>query len=268
MSSPPAIRLLAQNDLKVVRYLLGLSIMEPLGRANNEAYFHPLTIASWMALSAVMVQLMGWWPKSGHGWFGYLSPLPALAAVAVPLMFFFDWIHRPAFDARVQKELTAPDMRDPLGHYSRSPASGFYILENKGKIIGLIAVDASPPSASDSPVTKPSKGKKEPTAETAVIRHFFVEEAYRQSEVQVDLLELALSRTFTATSAPLPSAVRILSSDLASYKQSAIRASRFGAVSKWDEKEPQEWTVGVYKWKNQWVELSRKAWQAGQDKKS
>ena len=55
------------------------------------AYVHPLTISSWIALSCLFIQRMRWWPNPEHGYLGYLSPIPAFASVAVPIMFLIDW---------------------------------------------------------------------------------------------------------------------------------------------------------------------------------
>ena len=52
---------------------------------------HPIILAIWVALSAVMVQYLKWWPKPQTGWFEYFKVVPAFAAMAVPVMFFVDW---------------------------------------------------------------------------------------------------------------------------------------------------------------------------------
>jgi hypothetical protein len=148
-------------------------------------------------------------------------------------------------------------MQDPVKHYSLSPASGFYILENEQKSIGLIALDASLPHPSSG---KASKTKAGTTAETAIIRHFFVEELYRTSGVQADLLEFAVSRAFAANSSPQPLRVRVVSSDLESYKAATLQAAKFHPISNWDSSEPREWKVGVYGWRSRWVEIIRQEW--------
>jgi hypothetical protein len=56
------------------------------------AYIHPLAISSWIALACIFVQLMGWWPNPEYGYVGYLSPIPAFGATAVPVMFLIDWL--------------------------------------------------------------------------------------------------------------------------------------------------------------------------------
>lgn len=56
-------------------------------------YQHPGTIAAWLVLSLLFVEYMDWWPS--HQMFGgllaYLTPLPAFAATAVPILFIYDW---------------------------------------------------------------------------------------------------------------------------------------------------------------------------------
>ena len=67
-------------------------------RSRKEPWAHlvlattsPWLLAIWIALSSVFIQYCDWWPKQEHGYLGYLSPLPAFAAIAVPIMFFVDW---------------------------------------------------------------------------------------------------------------------------------------------------------------------------------
>lgn len=145
-------------------------------------------------------------------------------------------------------------MRNPQAYYSRCPASGFYILEYNDRLIGLIALDASPPPSSDLP---PSRTP----VDTALIRHFHVEEAYRVSGVQSSLLEYAVSRAFSATSSR-PRRVRAVSSALDAYKGDALRTAGFHPASHWDSDEQEEWKVGFFGWKNRWVEVTRNEWDA------
>ena len=84
--------------------------MEPLAVANTRSahlpvhslsnvddyflgYYHPLTIGIWAVLTYAFVDFMDWWPSSQSfgGVLALLSPLPALAAMACPIMFYFDW---------------------------------------------------------------------------------------------------------------------------------------------------------------------------------
>jgi GNAT superfamily N-acetyltransferase len=77
------------------------------------------------------------------------------------------------------------DMHEPATYYGQSPASGFWILEYGDTFIGFIALDAK-----DAKRTR--KG---------VIRHFYVEEAYRKTGIQEDLLAHALKNAFDKSSA-------------------------------------------------------------------
>lgn len=101
------IRPYAAADQKLVLFMVGKANMQALATANNKGeafifhstaksegnavYTNPLIIAIWLALSSVMIQLLGWWPTEKHGWLEYLKPLPALASCAVPIMFLVDW---------------------------------------------------------------------------------------------------------------------------------------------------------------------------------
>ncbi|TFY78298.1 hypothetical protein EWM64_g5714, partial [Hericium alpestre] len=155
MSPTPRIRAYQPADEKPVRFMVGQSQMELLAFANNNMYFHPLTLAIWIAVSSVFAQVMHWWPESGHSVFGYLRVLPAFFAPAVPIMFWIDWKNRGDIEARTEQVLRRPDLHDLAAYYARSPASGFYVLEfGAQRLIGLAAIDASPNAGSDAIITK------------------------------------------------------------------------------------------------------------------
>lgn len=102
-------------DDKLVRLHVGKACMEPLAIANRQgeqsvvsrrtffysstqllhtlstATTHRITIAIWLAVASVLVNVMGWWPKAEIGWMGYLRPLPAYAVTFLPLAFAIDW---------------------------------------------------------------------------------------------------------------------------------------------------------------------------------
>jgi hypothetical protein len=110
---PARIRAYAPSDEKEVRFMVGQAQMESLAYANHRctglfffrvvqpdhdppspllpAYFHPVTLAIWIAISSVFAQYMDWWPNSTHGILSWLQVLPAFFAPAVPVMFFIDW---------------------------------------------------------------------------------------------------------------------------------------------------------------------------------
>jgi len=186
--------------------MLAQAQMEYLAFANNRSYFHPVTLAVWIAVSAVFAQWMQWWPpKPEHGWLGYVGALPAFFTWAVPLMFLIDWRNRPSVEERTEKTLRRPDMVDIPTYYARSPASCFSILQWGTKLIGLVAVDASTNSTNDKSLSKDARfdaqqdkalitGKG--TASVATIRHFFSEEGYRAAGIDRDLLQHAVTRAF------------------------------------------------------------------------
>ena len=93
--------------------MVGQAQMEPLAFANNRgqceqtsfaaptdaknrpaAYFHPVTLAIWIAVSSIFAQFMKWWPDPSNGFWGYIFVLPAFFTPAVPIMFFIDWYVR------------------------------------------------------------------------------------------------------------------------------------------------------------------------------
>lgn len=113
MAEPIArIRAYEDDDNKQVRFVIGKSNLESLAIANRRgqcppssdnslpltvvtifslAYIHPLSISLWILASCILIQYMQWWPSNEQGFLGYLSPLPALGSMAVPIMFLVDW---------------------------------------------------------------------------------------------------------------------------------------------------------------------------------
>lgn len=100
------------KDNKLFRFMLGKSRMEPLAIANRESgdssssmfrqqltdnsiftlvYKNRFSLALWILISSVLVQVMQWWPATEFGWLGWLRPLPAYAICSLPLMFLVDW---------------------------------------------------------------------------------------------------------------------------------------------------------------------------------
>ena len=114
---PARIRAYSPQDEKEVRFMVGQAQMESLAYANNRskvlssnycsvthsdthtrlrfssslAYFHPVTLAIWIAVSSVFAQYMNWWPNNTYGILSWLQVLPAFFAPAVPIMFYVDW---------------------------------------------------------------------------------------------------------------------------------------------------------------------------------
>lgn len=241
------IRPYAAEDSKLALFIVGKANMEQLAVANNRVYTDPVTISLWVLLSAIFVQYMKWWPASTeYGWVSYLRPLPALASMAVPIMFFVDWINRPYFEKLTQETLRQPDMTQIAEHYTLSPGSGFWILEYGNRFVGLIALDASPAQIEGdegAKKAKKAKTKQGETPHTAIIRHFYVDEAFRGARIQDDLLVHAVD--FAFSNDPTLVAVQATDSPLASYTREALRKAGFQLDQYTDKVGILGWKLGV-----------------------
>jgi len=226
-------------------------------------YFHPLTLAVWIALSSMFTQYMNWWPTSEYGILSWLKVLPPFFASAVPVMFYIDWTNRPFVEDKVEKVLRRIDLLDIEAYYTRSPASGLWLLEYEDKIIGMIAVDASLDEANDEPITRQSSGEhlrealeRNGTSRIATIRHFFAEEAYRSAKIEDDLLEFAVESTFTANESVR--AIRILASPLRPAILESLRRNQFSKGGRVE-------SIGMLSWEVCWYSLERSRWEAKQE---
>ncbi|THV04894.1 hypothetical protein K435DRAFT_826698 [Dendrothele bispora CBS 962.96] len=239
MPAPIAqIRPFRVEDAKDVTFAIGKANMQLLAVANTKGISHWLTLATWVALSSIFVKFMQWWPKPEYGYLGYLNPLPAFACVAVPIFALIDWINRPYFEGLSQEVLRKADLRNISEYYNRSPSSGFWILDFGERFVGLIAVDGA------------SETKKQP-AETAIIRHFYVDEPYRVAGVQKDLLEHAVRHTFDSD--PTVQRIETTTSALTSYAQRSLAELGFRTVEKTKR-------VGILGWELERRVLERGDW--------
>ncbi|KAJ7597089.1 hypothetical protein C8J56DRAFT_919158 [Mycena floridula] len=226
------IRKLTVTDEKLVRFMIGKAQMEGLATANNNGFL--MLVPLWMLLSCILIQYMQWWPTDNrYGILGYLRPLPAFAAVAAPIIALLDWFNRPAFEAEAQKALRGPDFPDIKAYYSVSEASGLWILEYEDVFVGLIALDASESSR------------------TAIIRHFYVEEQYRRTDIQSDLLKHALKVAYTTD--PSLDSIQATVSSLTPYLGDCLRKAGF-------LKERTVYSLGVFKWKTDMMCLKKNNW--------
>ncbi|KAI0669948.1 hypothetical protein C8Q78DRAFT_1154555 [Trametes maxima] len=267
MVEPTArIRSVQTADEKLVRFIVGKSEMEPIAVANRKMYANPLVLALWVGLSSVFVQYMNWWPKpEEHGFMGYLSPIPAFGSLSFVFMFGIDWLNRWGFEDRSAHVLRRPDLIDIPAYYSRSPSSGFWILEYGDRFVGMIALDASLDAEADAQVelgtikkdrtgqVKMSKG----TAKIATIRHFYVDEPYRLVGMQDDLLEHALEHAFSADTKL--EGVRAAESPLRRYIGDALRKHGF-------ELEKKTERVGALRWQDSLRILNRSRWSRSSEK--
>lgn len=160
-------------------------------------------------------------------------------------------INRPYFEKLTQDALTREDLRDIASYYAQCPESGFWILEYGSIFVGLLALDASteaPSVAGKKNKSKPKKG----TSPTATIRHFYIEEPYRKTGIQEDLLNHAVRHAFNASREV--QAIKAADSPLALYAREAYKKKGF-ALEKYTEK------VGVFGWKLGERKLERSAWE-------
>ncbi|KAH8998992.1 hypothetical protein EDB86DRAFT_3076029 [Lactarius hatsudake] len=254
------IRAYTKRDEKEVRFMIGQAQMEPLAYANHQMYFHPLTLAVWIGFSSIFTHYMNWWPNSEYGILSWLQVLPAFFASAVPVMFFIDWKNRPTVEDKVEKVLRRIDLLNIQNYYVRSPASGLWLFEYGDKIIGMIAIDASSDASNDEPITQQTSVERlkealerKGTSHTAVIRHFFAEEAYRSVKIEDDLLDYAVDKTFGANKTV--GTIRIAASPLRPAILESLRRNRF---SKGDRVE----SIGILNWEICWYNLERSRWEA------
>jgi GNAT superfamily N-acetyltransferase len=136
-------------------------------------------------------------------------------------------------------------------YYSRSRASGIWILELDGRTIGLVAIDASL-DAEVARLEDVPKGTKRKASHTAVIRHFYVDEQYRPTGIQKDLLDHALKAAFSADSSL--ARVKTTSSPLREYTTKALTEAGF-------KSEGVAATIGLLRWKLHTLVLPRGALQ-------
>ncbi|EGN92965.1 hypothetical protein SERLA73DRAFT_116601 [Serpula lacrymans var. lacrymans S7.3] len=252
---PACIRTLQPSDEKLVRFMIGKSIMEPLADANRRAVFHPLVISIWVALSSVMVQLLGWWPKPEYGWMTYLAPLPAFGSWGVAILFFLDWFNRPYFEDLLTLTLRKPDVGKIQEHYSLSPSSGFFILEYGGDFVGLIGIDASKESLQEKTIASMGErldSKNKATSRIATIRHFHVEPPFRKAKIQNDLLKHALDHAFGASKTVQK--VDGTDSPLVPYKTNCFKENGFGI-------EKTEGKLGLFGWALNLRTVDRATWE-------
>lgn len=131
-----------------------------------------------------------------------------------------------------------------------------WILENDGQFIGLIGLDATPPSTSTSPTASAKRSHiHSVTAERAEIRHFFVDGPYRLAGAQDDLLKHALQQAFQRTGLK---SVEAEASPLQQYIKTSLLKAGFASESTKEK-------VGTLGWKIETMVLDRETWEKKQD---
>lgn len=168
-------------------------------------------------------------------------------------------LNRWGFEDRSAHVLRRPDLVDIQRYYSRSPASGFWVLQYGDRVIGHIALDASLDADSDEAVAEKTLKKDEAgkvvmpkgTSKIATIRHFYVDEEYRPAGMASDLLQFALRHAFASDTKP--EAVRGTDSPLQLYISDALRTHGFKLERKAE-------SFGALRWQNSIRVLQKSQW--------
>lgn len=163
-------------------------------------------------------------------------------------------MNRPYFEKLTQEALSHGDLSNVLEYYSRQPASGLWILEYGVTFVGLIAIDATQVSGGEKKSAQ--RGTKPP--KTALIRHFYVEEAFRGSNIQEDLLNHAVNHAFEKD-AKLER-IEAADSPLIGYLRPCLRSAGF-------ELDHHTKKVGLLQWNLGTRYLERKSWNGKKDSK-
>ncbi|KAJ3985655.1 hypothetical protein F5890DRAFT_1508703 [Lentinula detonsa] len=231
------------EDEKQVRFVIAKAAMEGLASANKKTILNPLSLSLWVLLTGLLIQFMGWWPKSGDGILAYISLMLPFGSAAVPVILFSDWNNRWYFDDLSQHVLRGPDMINLQEYYSKSPASGLWILEFAGRLVGIIALDASP-------FDKINSNQK--VHDTAILRHIYVDEQYRPTGIQKDLINYALQNAFTTSNSAVTQ-VKASSSPLRDYVRKALDETGF-------KYEGVSENIGLFRWKMSNRVLTKDEW--------
>ncbi|KAJ4486207.1 hypothetical protein J3R30DRAFT_3445263 [Lentinula aciculospora] len=232
------------EDEKQVRFAIAKAAMEGLASANTKTILHPVSLSLWALLAGLLIQYMGWWPKPGAGFLAYIGLILPLGSAAVPIILFSDWNNRWYFDDLSRRVLRGPDMVDLQEYYSRSPASGLWILEFSNRLVGLMSIDASPSNT------------EENHSDTAIIRHIYVDEPYRTTGIQQDLIDYAVQSAFTSNSSITK--VKATSSRLREYVDQALDEAGFKYEGVLE-------TVGMLRWQVRNRILTRDEWNKRQN---
>lgn len=151
-------------------------------------------------------------------------------------------INRPSFEEQAQEVLRSSDLRNIPAYYSRDPGSGFWLLEYGDQFVGLIAVDAS--DKPDKTSTSESKGK------TVTIRHFYVDQTYRATNVQEDLLQHAVKHAFSDSKVQR---IEAFDSPFVPYIRACLQSAGFQLDHYMKKFGLLGWSVGVrYLNRNEW----------------
>lgn len=146
-----------------------------------------------------------------------------------------------------------------IGRYyspDRFKSSSFWVLELGDHILGILALDASADATSQCPIGDTEKDTQSNSA--AVIRHFWVEEPFRRTDIQDDLLVHALTHALQADPNKRIRELRAEDNQLSPYIGQALRKQGFRPIQDPDQVR----NVGVLRWKITPMSLDRERWRA------
>ncbi|KAM0791464.1 hypothetical protein ACM66B_005917 [Microbotryomycetes sp. NB124-2] len=167
----------SQTDLKVVRYLVGASVMEPSSLANQAALATPIVLVIWAAIThlaitrfspgypSALINLISGYanvepkPLASHI-YEWMTIAPILVAPPIGLLAIFELRHRNLFEDEMRNVIGQEDMRDIDEYYAVKQddaasnksddgltPQGFWVLEYDERIIGAISLDGRKPGA-------------------------------------------------------------------------------------------------------------------------
>ncbi|KAJ9105591.1 hypothetical protein QFC19_003573 [Naganishia cerealis] len=134
------IRAYEEKDLKTVRMMVGTSVMEGLARANKQTYFHPLILTLYLTVSLLLDYRLGWVPRHDI-WWSPIALLTGFGAAALPLLGIVEFINRDYFETLLRLRLGSKDLVSISDYYG----DDLSLLEFRGEVIGLVAVDYQRP---------------------------------------------------------------------------------------------------------------------------
>jgi ribosomal protein S18 acetylase RimI-like enzyme len=150
------------------------------------------------------------------------------------LLIFESRFNRNDIEGRAREIIRQPHAFDFANYYSGAPGSCIWIIEYDQRFVGLVAVDARDGHA----------------AREARIKHFYVDEPFRRTGIQDDLLAHAIRHTFSAEF----DTIKAESNTLIPYVGTALRSAGFVQGGKTG-------SMGLFKWPLYEMVLSRTQWE-------
>ncbi|GAA6028452.1 hypothetical protein JCM8097_007035 [Rhodosporidiobolus ruineniae] len=163
-----------QTDLKLVRYLVGSSVMEPSSLANQHALFSPIGVVLTLALSHFLILRFGGYPAALHDLVSsspkpfnpeanvlqtvsdFLILVPVLVGPPIALLALFEFRHRNLFEDEMRRAIGEEDLRDIKGYYAVEDVSS--AKAKKGKAAAARKTEQDKPASTDGQQQQQRKG--------------------------------------------------------------------------------------------------------------